>query len=52
MARVICAECDHDIKLGLDDDEGSEITCEQCQKQLKVVTDGEYLRTTKAEDAA
>ena len=52
MARVICSACDHDIKLGLDDDEGSEITCDKCSTKLKVVTDGEYLRTVKAEEAA
>ena len=52
MARVICAKCDNDIKLGLDDDEGSEITCEQCSTKLKVVTDGEYLRTVESEKAA
>jgi DNA-directed RNA polymerase subunit RPC12/RpoP len=52
MARVICAKCDNDIKLGLDDDEGSEISCEKCSAKLKVVTDGEYLRTVSAEEAA
>ena len=52
MARVICAKCDNDIKLGMDDDEGSEISCEKCQAKLKVVTDGEYLSTVETEAAA
>ena len=52
MARVICAKCDNDIKLGIEDDEGSRITCEKCKTKLKVITDGEYLRTEEAEKAA
>ena len=47
MARVACVKCNVEIKLGADEDEGSEITCPQCSAQLKVVTDGEYLQTVE-----
>ena len=40
------------VSEGLDDDEGSTITCDSCSTKLKVVTDGEYLRTVEAEQAA
>jgi DNA-directed RNA polymerase subunit RPC12/RpoP len=47
MARVACAKCANEIKLGPDEDEGSEIACSSCGAQLKVVTDGEYLQTVE-----
>jgi Zn finger protein HypA/HybF involved in hydrogenase expression len=47
MARVACAKCHVEIKLGPDQDEGSEIVCPACKAELKVVTDGEYLQTVE-----
>jgi DNA-directed RNA polymerase subunit RPC12/RpoP len=47
MARVACAKCNSEIKLGADQDEGSEIQCLSCHTELKVVTDGEYLQTVE-----
>lgn len=47
MARVACAKCNNEIKLGPDQDEGSQIQCPSCKAELKVVTDGEYLQTVE-----
>ena len=47
MARVACSKCNAEIKLGPDQDEGSEIKCPSCGAELKVVTDGEYLQTVE-----
>lgn len=47
MARVACAKCNSEIKLGADQDEGTELQCPACKAELKVVTDGEYLQTVE-----
>ncbi len=47
MAKVICANCDNQIRLDPDDGEGKLVSCEHCKATLKVITDGEYLLTEK-----
>lgn len=48
MARVACAKCNTEIKLGPEQDEGAELACPVCQAALKLVTDGEYLQTVES----
>ena len=47
MARVACAKCNSEIKLSVEQDEGSEVVCPACKTELKLVTDGEYLQSVE-----